>query len=80
MYFTYILQSLKDKTYYFGSTQNLEQRLKEHNAGRVRFTKGHLPYQIIYSETYHTRKEAVAREKFFKSIDGYRWLKENKIT
>jgi predicted GIY-YIG superfamily endonuclease len=33
-YYVYILKSLKDQTYYVGSTQNLESRLIRHNEGR----------------------------------------------
>ena len=29
-----------------------EERLKEHNAGKNRFTKGHSLWQIIYSEQH----------------------------
>ena len=75
MFYTYILKSLKDKSYYYGSTNNLNARLKIHNSGKVRYTKVHIPYQIHYSEVFGTRKEAYARESFFKSIEGYLWLK-----
>jgi len=79
MYFAYILKSLSDGTYYKGSTNNLKERIKQHNAGKVKYTKGHIPYKLHYFEEFETRTEALQREKFFKSIDGYNWLKENKI-
>ncbi|MBK7629662.1 MAG: GIY-YIG nuclease family protein [Ignavibacteriales bacterium] len=79
MFFVYILKSEKDKTYYYGSTSNLDDRLKTHNAGKVRYTKGHHPYKLHYFEKFQTRSEAMLREKFFKSIDGYNWLKSNRI-
>jgi len=79
MFYTYILKSLKDQTYYYGSTENLEERIKIHNSGKERFTKGHKPYKLHYYETFKTRAEAVARERFFKSIDGYKWLKSKGI-
>jgi len=79
MFYTYILKSLKDGTYYYGSTNNLGHRIKIHNSGKERYTKGHKPYKIHYYEDYKTRKEAIAREKFFKSIDGYNWLNSEKI-
>jgi putative endonuclease len=79
MFYTYILRSLRDNTYYYGVTQNLEERLKEHNHGRIKFTKGHRPYIIHYFESFNERQEALKRERFFKSIDGYNWLLENKI-
>ena len=79
MYYTYILKSLKDLTYYYGSSSDVENRLRQHNAGKSKYTKGHIPYKIHYCETFQTRKEAVAREKFFKSKEGYKWLKEGGI-
>ena len=79
MFYTYILKSLKDGGFYYGSTNDLEVRLKYHNSGKVKYTKGHKPYVLHYSEPFETRKKAIAREKFFKSIDGYNWLKRQKI-
>ena len=74
--YTYVLISLKDGSTYIGSTQNLTRRLKEHNAGKMRYTKGHLPYKLIYFETYDTYREAFRREKYLKSGAGREWLKE----
>ena len=75
MYHAYVLRSLKDGTYYYGSADEVARRLKQHNAGKVRYTKGHRPYTVHYTEAFPTRAEAVRREKFFKSIAGYRWLR-----
>ncbi len=80
MYCTYILKSLKDNKFYYGSASHLQKRLDEHNHGKVRYTKGHMPWIIHYYEKFETRSEASKRELFFKSIDGYNWLKQNKIT
>ena len=79
MYFAYILKSQSSGIHYYGSTKDLSARLIQHNRGKVRFTKGHLPWKLIYHESYPTRSLAVQRELFFKSVDGYYWLKENKI-
>ena len=79
MYCAYILKSLKDQTYYYGSTKDITKRLKVHNSGKVRYTKGHKPYVLHYHEIFNTRAEAIWRERFFKSIDGYKWLKSKEI-
>jgi putative endonuclease len=76
---TYILKSLKDGGYYYGSTSNLGKRLNAHNRGSVKSTKGRRPLVIHYSEIFRTRSEAVKREKFFKSVAGYQWLIEHEI-
>ena len=51
-----------------------------HNAGRVRSSKRYRPYDIIYFEIFATRSEAVNREYYFKTIEGYKYLKEKGIT
>jgi putative endonuclease len=50
-----------------------------HNSGKVPSTKPYRPYRILYYEVYETKREALQRERFFKTIDGYRYLKELKI-
>ncbi len=79
MFYTYILKSLRDDNYYYGSTNNLTERLKAHNSGKVRYTKGHPPYEMHYYETFESRSKAIKRERFFKSINGHKWLKNKGV-
>ena len=79
MFFTYILKSDKDGTFYYGHTKDMESRLAKHNAGKVRSTKSKIPWKIHYVEQYSTKSEAYQRERFFKSIAGYSFLKEQRI-
>ena len=79
MFYTYILQSKKDLRYYYGCTSDLIKRIKYHNSGKVKSTKSRRPLILIYSEEFESKAEATGRELFFKSIDGYTWLKANKI-
>jgi putative endonuclease len=64
MFIVYILKSEQDGTFYYGHTQNLEKRLKEHNSGRVRYTKSKRPWIVHYIEEYPTKSEAFKRELF----------------
>jgi putative endonuclease len=66
----YILYSRKDKKLYVGQTVNLEKRLVLHFSGRVKSTKSRLPLELIKSEEYDTRAEAMKREKYLKSLFG----------
>ncbi len=75
-YFVYILKSLKDSTFYIGFTSNLGKRLTEHNKGKCKYTKGHIPYKIIHFETFDIKKKAKQQEKYIKSIKNTsRYLK-----
>ena len=76
MYYTYVLQSQQKNILYKGSTSNLELRIIQHNDGLVAFTKKYRPWVLVYHETFSTRSEAMAREKFFKSGKGREWLKQ----
>lgn len=79
MFVTYILVSEKDGSYYYGHTKDLEKRLKSHNKGKVRSTKSKRPWKIHFTEEFQTKSEAYKREMFFKSIDGYNFLRNSGI-
>jgi len=76
MYYAYILKSKVDGSFYKGSTENLELRLKQHNAGKCDYTSRKAPWEIVYSEVFSTREEALKREKYFKSAAGRRFIKK----
>jgi putative endonuclease len=79
LYKTYILKSISHDTYYYGSTANINKRLEEHNAGKVRYTKGRRPWVLHYYEEFETRSDARKRERFYKTIEGYNYLKSKGI-
>ena len=79
MFYTYILKSQKDNKFYYGYCSDLEKRLLRHKNGNVKSTKGRRPFIIHYFETFDTKSEAMRRELFFKSIDGYNFLKSKAI-
>ena len=70
MFIVYVLKSLKDNRFYIGQTNNILSRLRRHNEGRVRSTKYRVPLILVYSENYASRSEAMAREKYLKSLNG----------
>lgn len=75
MFNVYVLRSISDGSRYVGQTSKTpEQRVVEHNQDKSRFTRGHQPWQLIYSERYDTRSEAIERERFLKSGQGRKWL------
>ena len=61
MFYVYLLEDNKNE-YYIGQTENLQERLKEHNSGRVKSTRHRIPLQLIGCEIYKTRNEARWRE------------------
>jgi putative endonuclease len=75
MYYVYVIQSKKDKQFYTGFTRDLENRLREHNVGRVSSTKNRGPFELIYYEACLNEQDGLVREKYLKSGMGKRYLK-----
>jgi putative endonuclease len=66
-FFVYILYSLTKDKFYIGFTSNLEERINRHNQKSKGFT-GHInDWEMMYSESFATKSEALAREKQIKS-------------
>lgn len=73
-YYTYVL-ICQDKKLYIGYSVDLKARLKRHYDGLVTATKYRLPLQLIYYEACKSKEKAIAREKYFKTGFGRRFLK-----
>lgn len=66
-YFIYILQSLINNDIYIGSTENIESRIKLHNLGKVKSTRGYKPWQLLEQREFNSRSEAILQERFLKT-------------
>lgn len=74
-YFTYVLQSQKDGKLYIGWTDDLEERLSNHNDGEVDSTRERKPLKLVYYEGCLSKEKAIAREKQLKTGFGRKYLK-----
>lgn len=72
----YAIKSLKDGRIYVGMSKNIEKRLKEHNSGKTKSTKGFVPWVLLFTEECVDRVEARQREKYWKSGIGKEQLKK----
>jgi putative endonuclease len=69
-YYTYILEC-SDGSFYVGKTQDLDNRLKQHNGilhGGARYTSYRRPVSLAYFEKYETHKLAFLRELRLKKL------------
>jgi len=76
VFFTYVLRSVNHDYFYKGHCQDLDKRLLQHNSGMTESIRPYIPFRIVYYEVYNTEAEAIAREKYFKSSAGRRFLKK----
>ena len=67
--------SQNDGNFYVGYTKNVQNRLEEHNNGRVSSTKGRRPMKLIYWEGCIDQNDATRREKYLKTSWGKRYIK-----
>ena len=68
MNYTYISEC-SDGTYYTGWTNDLEKRVKMHNAGKgAKYTKPRRPVVLAYYEAFQTKEEAMRREWEIKQL------------
>jgi putative endonuclease len=70
MFYVYLLRSIVNKDVYVGYTTNLKTRFKQHNLGKVKSTKPHKPWTLIYYEAYKGKLDATKREKELKLHAG----------
>ncbi len=75
MHYVYILRSRKDGKLYTGCTNDLERRVREHNAGKVVSTKPRMPLDLIHYEAFVNQTDAFAREQWYKTGWGNRHQK-----
>ena len=75
MHYVYFLQ-LVNGDLYKGSTENLKRRFAEHSEGKVSSTKNYRPIKLLGYEAYLLKSDATRREKFLKTTEGIRLLKQ----
>lgn len=74
-YCAYVLLSLKDQKFYIGSTTNLKQHLTDRFHGNSKATAPKRPFRLIFCEYFLSKKDALRREKYFKTSVGKKALK-----
>lgn len=67
MFWVYMLKCA-DQSYYTGHTDNLENRLMQHHQKMYPtcFTATRLPVQLVFSQEFATREEALTSERQIK--------------
>ena len=83
MYFVYILQSLQDGSYYYGSTSDPDNRLVRHNRNYEKYTRNNGPLKMVWCVPKQTRSDAFVLEKKLKNMKSrkriMKFIDESKI-
>jgi len=75
MYYAYILK-LSNGNLYTGSSSNIKQRLLEHTSEKVKSTAHKRPVKLLHFEVYTLKSDAQRRERFLKTTEGKRLLRQ----
>jgi len=71
-----MLKSLEHEYFYKGHCQDLQKRISQHNSGMTESIRPYIPFKLVYFEEFEMEKDAINREKYFKSAAGRRFLKK----
>ncbi|OGB75409.1 hypothetical protein A2810_01270 [candidate division Kazan bacterium RIFCSPHIGHO2_01_FULL_49_10] len=76
MYYVYVLRSKIDHNLYIGFSENLKQRVLDHNAGKNISTQLRKPLDLIFYEAFSNKFDALRRERYLKTNKGKTMLKQ----
>lgn len=75
MYYFYVLRFIENKKLYYGFTNDLKRRIREHRSKSSNFTSRNGKFDLIFYEAYANETDAREAEKYFKSGHGREVLK-----
>jgi putative endonuclease len=76
MVIVYAIWSERFNRIYVGMSQDIEKRLKEHNAGITQSTRAFRPWKIIFTANFENWEIGRSAEKYYKSGIGKEFLKK----
>ena len=66
-HYVYIVRCA-DGTLYTGYTNDLKKRIETHNLGKgAKYTRSRLPVELVYSESFDEKEQAMNREWYIKN-------------
>jgi putative endonuclease len=75
-FFVYILQSMKDFSFYIGQCNDLDKRMSKHFDGMSKYTSSKRPWRLVYFEMYESRGLALKREKDIKKMKSRVYIEQ----
>ena len=80
-FYVYIIYSVKLQRFYIGTTDNISQRLSEHNSAKYSgsFTEKGIPWELYFSIECNSSQQAYKLEKFIKKMHSSVFIKKLKV-
>lgn len=74
MYYVYALYSKEQDKFYIGSTDDLKERVHDHQSGKVHTTARMKNPELVYYEACISKRDALKRERQLKTGFGRGYL------
>ena len=75
-FFVYILQRMKDFSFYVGSCDDLDRRMSKHAEGMSMYSAARRPWRLVYFAMYGSRSEAISRERAIKRMKSRKYIEQ----
>ena len=79
MYYTYIIQSQQDKSYYTGYTSNLKKQFQKHNEGGQKYSSQKRPFILVWYCGFTEKSKGTAFEKYLKQGSGFAFARKHLV-
>jgi putative endonuclease len=76
----YILESQSNEKWYYGFTEDLVQRLSDHNTNRSKFTRFKGPWTLIFKREFTDKTQALQFEIYLKKMRNKTFIKSEYAT
>ncbi|MBX3254749.1 MAG: GIY-YIG nuclease family protein, partial [Chitinophagaceae bacterium] len=74
IFYVYILQSMKDFSFYVGQCADLDTRMSKHFDGMSKYTASKRPWRLVYFELFTSRSAALKRERHIKMQKSSKYI------
>jgi putative endonuclease len=74
MYSVYIIESPKG-LWYYGSSEDIIQRISDHNSNRAKFTRFKGPWKLLFRRDFDDKKKALKFEIELKRLKNKNYIR-----
>ena len=73
----YILESETTGKWYYGFTEDINQRVADHQSNRAGFTRYKGPWKLIFNKSFNNKPEALSFERYIKNCKNKNFIRTN---
>jgi putative endonuclease len=75
LFYVYILESQTSGRWYYGYSDDLEQRVLDHQTNRSKYTRFKGPWTLIFKREFDNKTEALQFESYLKKTKNKNYIR-----